>query len=503
MSIMPYPPGQDPRTAFLSRPRPDWPDEEPDPDAVVDQLRWRWRQGSFPPPVPGFDLAGGVGRGTRNARADVARLETLLHRAGHYDVSGTGGPTGYFGPPQEDAIRAYQKARGLTVDGLVLPNGETMAALGNEIGATPQPPAGNDDQSPANRAPGDQVVVLPLLPAVGAVIADTAPIWGPPAAAGAYWLGQKLSEAYRSPPSAPASTAPAPKGLAKRQERERQRQEARRSPDMPRGINLLEMPNSSSATPGENLSLAKPTPPLPGFVPPEMNIPPHTGGPPPKMPDTSIVSGPGTPMPVERLPPTARPETKPEDFIEIYPDQSDDFSHPTILEANQSEETKRRITGLLERVKKGGGPNTTIKAGGYDEFNKYRPERALLDKKQKGANGAVYADGEIHDPDLDITIYVQDANVYADGRGPKPREADAAGRLYRLAPGERKYVVVFPKPRPGQTLNNEATDEFIADIWARAKADVKQMQPEYKNNYNPRQKPKDGPDMPMPDKPTK
>jgi len=195
MSAMPLPPGQDPLFRLRRRYEPDalgrlgrgiWrdlppPEEEAaDSDTVVDALRgqWRgqWRGQSFPAGGFGLDLAGAVGRGAHNERADVARLETLLHRAGHYDVNGTNGPTGYFGGPQEDAVRAYQKARGLTVDGLVLPEGETMAALSSEQ-QHPAAEPGSDEAPPANRAPDDQVAWV--APAAGAAaVAGTAILGG-------------------------------------------------------------------------------------------------------------------------------------------------------------------------------------------------------------------------------------------------------------------------------------------------------------------------------------
>jgi len=396
---------------------------------------------------PSFDLSGAIGRGGRNDRADVARLETLLHRAGHYDVTGTGGPTGYFGSPQEDAIRAYQKARGLTVDGLVLPNGETMMALGAETPNAPQP--GTDEVPPANRAPLDQE-------------ANAGAVLGRGVLAGSAGAGAILSQ----------------------QEQERLRK-AGKLPTRS-GTNLLDLFDFSAPKPGNIFNGAT----VPGtqrdIV--EDDAPTHTGHPPPPMPDSSPLESPGVPLRTESLPPSVRPETNPEDGIEIFPDQSGELPQLIVSEANQSEETKWRVTDLGDRFKKAGGPNTQIVAGGYQGLDRYRPERALLDKTQKGTKGAVFADTIVYDPDLDITIYIQDSDAYVDGDRLKPREADAAGRMFKLAQ-PRRFVVTFPKPRPGQTLNEEAADKFIRDVWARARADKEQTQPDHGNIYNPKPKP--------------
>ena len=70
-----------------------------------------------------------VGMEGKNDRTDVAVAETLLHENGVLDTNQTKGPTGYFGTRADQAIRKFQKDRGLKVDGLMLPNGPTLKAL--------------------------------------------------------------------------------------------------------------------------------------------------------------------------------------------------------------------------------------------------------------------------------------------------------------------------------------------------------------------------------------
>lgn len=81
-----------------------------------------------------FSLDGPVGRGSANDRPDVIKAQTLLGNAGYYDLVGTDGPTGWYGEPLERAMRRYQKDNGLTVDGVMLPGGETVSSLRTLLG---------------------------------------------------------------------------------------------------------------------------------------------------------------------------------------------------------------------------------------------------------------------------------------------------------------------------------------------------------------------------------
>lgn len=91
-----------------------------------------------------FAFSGSVGRFGANDRADVIRAQILLGNAGYYDLPMPGVPTGWPSAGLERAIFAYQKDRGLTPDGQLLPvppggvdatgQGETIAALQDDFG---------------------------------------------------------------------------------------------------------------------------------------------------------------------------------------------------------------------------------------------------------------------------------------------------------------------------------------------------------------------------------
>ncbi|MBF0167103.1 MAG: peptidoglycan-binding protein [Alphaproteobacteria bacterium] len=68
-----------------------------------------------------------------NRRPDVLRVETLLGKAGDYDITRTDGPTGWWGSRAEGAVRTYQKRKGLKVDGLLNPGGPTIASLEGDL----------------------------------------------------------------------------------------------------------------------------------------------------------------------------------------------------------------------------------------------------------------------------------------------------------------------------------------------------------------------------------
>jgi len=92
-----------------------------------------------------FRFTGSVGPNGDNVREDVIRAQVLLGNSGDYDLASLGAPTGWPGGELWRGIRKYQKRKGLTADGVLLPVGsdgvddsgvgETLAALRNDLGA--------------------------------------------------------------------------------------------------------------------------------------------------------------------------------------------------------------------------------------------------------------------------------------------------------------------------------------------------------------------------------
>ena len=76
-----------------------------------------------------FDLQAGVGAGQANRPADVRKLQALLHLEGYLDAAVTDGPTGLWSGRDDYALRKFQKENGLAIDGIVLPEGETLDAI--------------------------------------------------------------------------------------------------------------------------------------------------------------------------------------------------------------------------------------------------------------------------------------------------------------------------------------------------------------------------------------
>ncbi|MBO6518706.1 MAG: peptidoglycan-binding protein [Rhodospirillales bacterium] len=118
-------------------------------------------------------LARPVGEQGRNDRRDVAKVETMLGRAGSLDLEKTDGPTGYWGERTREATRMFQKQNGLKVDGQINPNGETirtLAKLTGKAGGHRETGSGDvgrrsrkDDQGDVKVALGPGALTLPLL----------------------------------------------------------------------------------------------------------------------------------------------------------------------------------------------------------------------------------------------------------------------------------------------------------------------------------------------------
>jgi murein DD-endopeptidase MepM/ murein hydrolase activator NlpD len=121
----------------------------PDPMGRIDRGSWAKKSDPFgrlpePPKArkaeKGFDLRNPfslnqpVGLSGINKRDDVAKVETLLGRTGHFDPSKTKGPTGFFGTRLDQAVKHFQKDRSLKTDGLMNPGGETLTALAAHLG---------------------------------------------------------------------------------------------------------------------------------------------------------------------------------------------------------------------------------------------------------------------------------------------------------------------------------------------------------------------------------
>ncbi len=115
--------------------------------------------GSVAPQAAGSRRPGTSTKAPGNARRDVVGLQKALAGTGWYHWQPPHEPSGQVTEALDAAIRAFQQAHGLTVDGLVTPDGPTLRSLAQAAGLPLQAP----DQN-AGHTPGDQHPDTPTEP---------------------------------------------------------------------------------------------------------------------------------------------------------------------------------------------------------------------------------------------------------------------------------------------------------------------------------------------------
>jgi|GEM_PF-2955386 len=83
-----------------------------------------------------FALNDWIGLDRPSQRDDVVKVEALLANAGDYSLKRNQGQTGYWGPPQDAALRSYQARNNLAVDGRLRPGGPTIEKLRSQLAGT-------------------------------------------------------------------------------------------------------------------------------------------------------------------------------------------------------------------------------------------------------------------------------------------------------------------------------------------------------------------------------
>jgi peptidoglycan hydrolase-like protein with peptidoglycan-binding domain len=101
-----------------------------------------------------FRIRDSVGMEGLNGRRDVAKVESLLGRAGTLDLAKTDGITGFFGARTDEAVKKFQKDRGLKGDDLITPNGPTLKTLIAQTGEYGPPKVLPTPRRPFNPTPG-------------------------------------------------------------------------------------------------------------------------------------------------------------------------------------------------------------------------------------------------------------------------------------------------------------------------------------------------------------
>lgn len=99
-------------------------------------------------------LFAAVGTGRNNAKRDVMKVQARLAELGYLDTKRTDGPTGFFGSREEDAVKKFQADEGLSDDGRINPDGETIVSLFGPTKAKLDSDA-NNKKTPEEQWPGD------------------------------------------------------------------------------------------------------------------------------------------------------------------------------------------------------------------------------------------------------------------------------------------------------------------------------------------------------------
>jgi peptidoglycan hydrolase-like protein with peptidoglycan-binding domain len=379
------------------------------------------------PKAEEVEIDSSVGRGGENDAPDVVTLKRALGTLGYLKFDRTKPPSPFIDEKTVDALIAFQRDRGLQQDGKADPFGPSLEELRAVLG----------EESVARKEDGVQVAIAPLLIPIlftlGRVAVAAAMRVGTGTAlrGAAGMVGRQLAkEGTQNVLKAGAATVarlPTPAGP------------------------VLTPPTEP---PDPDLT-GKGTPPFPGE--------------PPKKPEKPVE--PEVVDIINNLPGEPDTPLKPEDVVEIFPNDRDKFTVPIVYERNEREQTKDLNDGVLNTSKEigrdlsltikhvGGGRN----GDGSDKKEVYL-ENAKADKTKgenprKGSN-YLYLTFEVNGSTL---VHINTVDVYADGVSETTREFDAAVRVIQNKEEDDIFILV-PKPRKGQTLDVEGFRDFMRQI---------------------------------------
>lgn len=116
-----------------------------------------------------LDITGPVANGREGASADFKGVSKALGRLGLFDFDRTAEPLPFITRGLENGIRTFQQQMGLTIDGRILPGGETIGALKQAAAQTMAADSKSADReaSPGGHTPQQKTPAVQLAQASG------------------------------------------------------------------------------------------------------------------------------------------------------------------------------------------------------------------------------------------------------------------------------------------------------------------------------------------------
>ncbi len=383
-----------------------------------------------------FQLNKPVGSAYSHDFDDVAKTKKALSDLGHFETPKYGA-TRFPDTPLFDAIKSFQKSRGLAVDGVMKPDGPTVSELSRVLA----------ERSPRRRPIFDTArnpIASPLMDSAGAPLpprSGAEPKPKPP----------KVRDQVALGPA--AAMLPLVLGAAARAALQRALQAtvggvATAATGSLKG-DALETPlGDQTKTPplAKRTDIATPPPPTPPSEPQDGPGPTKTEFPakPPFKPiDLS------RPFPVESEP-----------TIYVHPMPSKEMTGGMVLDRNEREDTKAQIDRIRDEVIEE-KPDLDHIGGGRDpetgedikEFRTPGPGYAFPLPGRKtgdGRRGSGYTDLTFATKDRKVFWHFQTVDVDRNGK-PIVRELDNAERIRRALqgiPGETHHIILVPKHGP-------------------------------------------------------
>jgi peptidoglycan hydrolase-like protein with peptidoglycan-binding domain len=366
-------------------------------------------------------LSGRVGARGENAKEDVTQVKQALAELGRYPLDRTSEPPPFVDTKLVDAIRELQRDQGLTEDGFIDPDGETLDALKKSEGR------------PGTRPGETEVAIARALVLAAPYVLHGLRVAAPHVlrALGGMGLGAAGGQAV---------------------------------------IEAAKTKGADPQTENPKMDAARPQSPLP--PPPEE---------PPKV--ENIEKFPGVPIQLPTHTGFPIPD-EPEMLIEIFPDDSERFSIPFILENGRGNKTTQgELTdglGAATEVAKEENLEMEHIGGARDSEGIDKKEFYLPNAITGGRLGSNRTDFAMKNRKTGRQIHVNTIDTYADNETPTSREFLAAvSIIFNLEAGHT--LVLLPKSGEGWVPERKAFKEFLRPIIKELAKPIPKIEPRTSN----------------------